>query len=325
MKGEYPDLPCYVPTCSKRKVKIEEELVQASSVTLDESTEIKEEDDSRIEQTQAPPVTQEEFHEVKEEDNPLKTEEGTNKLEHPVTQDEFREDESNPEPMEVDSNKAVESVEKAQHSQEDPVSVHNDVAVMEVKNCEKDESKKEDVSKNVNTKEDLEKTDGANNLIQVREDDIGEEPGLPQIFQDAADLHQKIFREAREVGLDLQEDGNRPVEFLTREEAVQGLQGLVKLLMAKKNEFDSEVRAAEAAPSSSVISTSAVNGGLEPVKVEQPESVMPSTKVPGEEKDSLETKTDVVRVYSSGDTSGKLYLKRIQSVTDSKRQAKIVK
>ena len=33
----------------------------------------------------------------------------------------------------------------------------------------------------------------------------------------------------------------------------------------------------------------------------------------------------IVRVYSSQDTSGKLYLKRIQSVAESKRQSKIVK
>ena len=44
-----------------------------------------------------------------------------------------------------------------------------------------------------------------------------------------------------------------------------------------------------------------------------------------EEQKELEAKHNIVRVYSSTEASGKLYLKRIQTVAESKKQNKIIK
>ena len=91
-------------------------------------------------------------------------------------------------------------------------------------------------------------------------------------------------------------------------EAVNVLQNLVKNLMKTKDEADNY----ESIGMSTVLNGEVKNGD-EKMKEEEIS-----------QKD-LEAKHNIVRVYSNADASGKLYLKRIQTVAESKKQNKIIK
>jgi hypothetical protein len=101
-------------------------------------------------------------------------------------------------------------------------------------------------------------------------------------------------------------------EFLTIEQATNELQNLVKVLMQKKEE---ETKNLQTVVNGNDVTKSGDGHGTK-------SAVAPSALVSEETKkrEALEG-----RIYSSSDTSGKLYLKRIQSVGDPKGKSKEIR
>jgi hypothetical protein len=110
-------------------------------------------------------------------------------------------------------------------------------------------------------------------------------------IQEASNLLNSLIKEAANHGLEISSE----TSFPTRESAVAALQNLVKILMQKKEEAASKV---------------VVNG-----------NAAADDKDPAAE----DKKPPECRIYSSSDASGKLYLKRIQSVGDTKPKSKEIK
>ena len=107
-------------------------------------------------------------------------------------------------------------------------------------------------------------------------------------LQEASSLFVSVIKEAATHGIAI----SAATEFSTKEAATAALQNLVKVLMQKKEEAASKI---------------VVNGDR-----------------PSDESGSEEKKPER-RIYSSTDTSGKLYLKRIKSVSDPKAKSKEIK
>ena len=136
-----------------------------------------------------------------------------------------------------------------------------------------------------------------------------------------------LLKEAKEHGFDVQST----LSFFDQyDQAVHHLQDLVKNLMKTKDEAENElsigISAVPQANGDATIDTT-------PVKKESETSDKDETKKDetkkedGEEKDKKKNSAldNVHRVYSSSDSTGKLYLKRIQTVAESKKQSKIIK
>lgn len=94
------------------------------------------------------------------------------------------------------------------------------------------------------------------------------------------------------------------------EEAVTTLRNLVKTLMKTKDDTESDLSI-----------------GISPVSapVENGSKTEAESQVNGEVKKQETSAPNVNRVYSNTNASGKLYLKRIQTVAESKKQSKIIK
>ena len=142
--------------------------------------------------------------------------------------------------------------------------------------------------------------------VKAENDDDG-----GRILIEAAELYAEVTDEGRTAGLDLPKV-EVDLAFGKPSEAVLRLQDLIRILMTKKDEFDREA----------AIGISTVTEASKP---SNNNSSSNSTAINGGDKVKKEEKDDIVRIYSSQDTSGKLYLKRIQSVADSKKQAKVIK
>ena len=128
---------------------------------------------------------------------------------------------------------------------------------------------------------------------------------LCPIVGEACDMIKTTIEDGTGFGLDLKGTLSKSA---TITEAVNVLQNLVKNLMKTKDEADNY----ESIGMSTVLNGEVKNGD-EKIKEEEIS-----------QKD-LEAKHNIVRVYSNVDASGKLYLKRIQTVAESKKQNKIIK
>lgn len=119
---------------------------------------------------------------------------------------------------------------------------------------------------------------------------------------------QNLVKEAKSHGLEL----STQLSITDKPEtAVNCLRNLVKDLMKTKDDADNDLS----------IGISAV------AQADQP-TMNGEVKKEAEEKKDTETKPvvpNVNRVYSNANPSGKLYLKRIQTVAESKKQSKIIK
>ena len=169
-------------------------------------------------------------------------------------------------------------------------------------------------------------------------------------LSDASSLYLKLASDAKQHGLDVKSALNARDRFLNRETAITELQNLVGILVKKKAEFDESwaIGMATVSAGGDHSRTSANEGDAVSVKKENSvgeDVVMSKTEGSGmaadEEGAGAEKKTtntaavkrvekapdgsEIIRVYSSDDTAGKLYLKRIQSVAESKKQSKVVK
>lgn len=162
------------------------------------------------------------------------------------------------------------------------------------------------------------------------------------LLADASKLYESLTKEAKLQGLDLTEV---KASFASPEDSVSCLQNLVKVLMKTKDEADNYLSMGmstvvmttttnTSTATTTTQETKLVNGQVAATKTSSSSSVATSTttktsttdcdgKIKVEEKKTLLAASE--RVYSSSDSSGRLYLKRIQSVAESKRQSKVVK
>ena len=168
-------------------------------------------------------------------------------------------------------------------------------------------------------------------------------------LSDASSLYLKLASNAKDIGLDVKSALNTGDSFLNRETAITELQNLVGILVKKKAEFDESWAMGMATVSAGGENESkekktddgkikeekdeaAVNVG-EDVIIQKSEANEKSSAEDEKKTDSKPFKrvekasdgSEIIRVYSSDDTTGKLYLKRIQSVAESKKQSKVVK
>ena len=187
------------------------------------------------------------------------------------------------------------------------------------------------------------------------------EPQSSEECLEAEEFYQKIIDESVSNGLNVPKE---KVEMISTEDAISKLQNLVKILMVKKEEADREssvgISTITTVTTTTAVTTSEtkVNGGTVNVTTSKTESlvqtnstssitstqngnvvtesettksIVSSTKSESDLKTGKTELTavskveDVVRIYSSTDTTGKLYLKRIQSVAESKKQGKVVR
>ncbi len=153
---------------------------------------------------------------------------------------------------------------------------------------------------------------------------------IPPIIAEAGELHTEVTNEAREMGLDVpkvEEGESAPAFATTVDEAVSKLQDLVKYLMTKKEEYDKYASIGMSTVTATTSTT--VNGVLQSktasTQATKGVSLLNNTEDKKEKGEKSDEENQVERVYSGTDTSAKLYLKRIQSVAESKKQAKIVK
>ena len=168
-------------------------------------------------------------------------------------------------------------------------------------------------------------------------------------LSDASSLYLKLASNAKEHGLDVKSVLNAGDSFLNRETAIIELQNLVGILVKKKAEFDeswamgmatvsaggdseNSVKMDDTIKEEKGDAAAAVNVGEDVIMPKSEDKGKPSPE--GEKKaESKVVKrvekaldgSEITRVYSSDDTTGKLYLKRIQSVAESKKQSKVVK
>ena len=165
-------------------------------------------------------------------------------------------------------------------------------------------------------------------------------------LSDASSLYLKLASNAKEYGLDVKSVLNAEDNFLNRETAITELQNLVGILVKKKAEFDESW-----AMGMATVSAGGETEKNKKMKEEKGEAVAATVNVgedvvmhkseddaksSAEDEKKAESKavkrvekaldgSEITRVYSSDDTTGKLYLKRIQSVAESKKQSKVVK
>ena len=128
-------------------------------------------------------------------------------------------------------------------------------------------------------------------------------------IKEACKTVKKLLQEAKTHGLDVKSN----LSFWdSHDEAVSNLRDLVKNLMKTKDEAENELS----------IGISAVQSNGDAKK----EEIKTEIKTEDEKATEKDKKiNNLNRVYSSTDSSGKLYLKRIQTVAESKKQSKIIK
>ena len=165
-------------------------------------------------------------------------------------------------------------------------------------------------------------------------------------LNDASSLYHKLALNAKELGLDVKSALHAGDNFLNRETAIAELQNLVGILVKKKAEFDESwaMGMATVSAGGATEKKDKIDGAIKEEKGEATVKVgedvimdkSEDEKYSAEDEKKAENNavkrvekaldgSDIIRVYSSDDTTSKLYLKRIQSVAESKKQSKVVK
>jgi len=167
----------------------------------------------------------------------------------------------------------------------------------------------------------------------------------PRSLVTATQIYKEVVKEAKmyEVTLPQMEEGTK---FENVKEATQGLTQLVKMLLEKAKEVAETntmetVETVTTSLTTTTSTTTTVVNGMVKSKVESTVSDNSSASVKTEDgsvvdakgsfesksvkTESSETEQGLKRTYTVEDTSGALYLKRIQSVAEAKKTNRIVK
>ena len=143
----------------------------------------------------------------------------------------------------------------------------------------------------------------------------------------AIEQHNAISSEAKKHGMDIT---NRLDSVASKHELINSLQKINDILASESTDKaeESSLISNIAIPTSTT-TTSEISNVTKMVNGENQSAQISSAKTTNDKQPELvnekSKETDVVRIYSSSDTTGRLYLKRIQSVADMKRQGKVVR
>lgn len=156
----------------------------------------------------------------------------------------------------------------------------------------------------------------------------------------AAEIYKQVAKEGKMREM-LQVETGDDFKFYNNKEATMALTNVVKMLLVKENEVNQQpmqsINTVTKTETMSTTTTSSIMGEVK-AKTESFTSIKTETKVEDDgtsvkasfetqsiKSETCDTKPSLKRCYSMEETSGSLYLKRIQSVADSKKTSRIVK